>query len=773
MKLRTVALLIVFVALLLVAFGLYVQMLAGAIVPPEQRQYAPGYRLVIGETGVVDNGEEGTRSPYILYSLEAVDIYGANFTAKAYAKEIPTDIYLLDYPCEECRTLPEFKSSLEQELKGWGVIPSNSTLIELKFNQLEMIGKKSILIVPTGRIPSALFDSESQASLQRLMDRGSVVVYIGSDLSQWKTRSGVIEEVPAGALGQYLSYVTVQTGPASRPYTFEGGNYRLSTETMSHDVISVQNVSEGFFVAFPNSLDLGWSSRAGGNGTAAAKDVADFIASVGWQQPLSEGGRSISTPSLAVNGTDTIVVSPGMMNGGYLRLYTNFFVPNGTVIREYHDLYITNPVTGRLYNTNFTVNGSIIPVMMELRENFSEPREFEIYLGAYKDGQLVDRRVLGLVNFITVLKQEKRYQVNLTGGDYILRITDASNNIYAQSLLHIPVVAASIGGANWDDGAFTFMLLSDSQPVAGTDVAVSMDGGPPEASRTDGNGAFTYKPASKPGFGEHTFTITATGRSFSLTASRTKAETFFDKPMNQAIIVVTVLVLVVGLALRTSEPPKYFLDVPDFPPQHKERIPLSRFALVNLMENINKEYRWKYMPLSLQEIKAGVRKHISYQGKPVLISDYNLEKLLGQLEESGQASRALGLYGLSSWQKQSEKEMRYLAIFRTLRSFFIGHAVLFTDVGARKDCDILVNYRGESIYVHIYEGEATVRRALASARKGKNFIIFESRDALQDFLLELGPASTQLAVALKMEINARQLILTHIDALGQIIGRAA
>ena len=756
--------------LLLAFVGLYiyVQLLAGGVVAPPPANYTPEYSYSVGGTGVVDNGEQGQRSLYIIYGMQGKDISRADFSAEMYRSEIPSDIYLLDYPCESCTTLPDFKSSLEAGLKAQGIIPADSTLVSVKFNQLERIEKGAIIIVPTGRLPSVLFDSNSSANLNRLMERGCVIVYIGSDFSLWMTRTGSVESVPLGALGQYnLSEAPSQQQPADGNYTFEGGPYRLSGNSTIYDsAINVLSLSKGYFVAFPNFLDLGWNSRGGGNGTAAAQDVARFISEVGWQEPVATGNRTLAADYYGViNATDSIFLSPSAENGGYVRLYAAVTTLDSRSLNEHHDLNISNPVTGRLFNANFAVNGSIIPVKLELHENFSEPREFELFLTAYKDGKIEQQQNLGLVNFVTDYSTEKRYTINLTGGDYLLRINDISGKAYAQSLLHIPLVAAQLVGADWDNGIFTFALLSDGKPVDNTNVLFSMDSLPQVTLKTDGAGILTYKPADKPGFGDHSFSLSATGRSFTLKASRVKQETFFDKPMNQGIIVVTFLVLIIGVALRRTEPPKYFIDVPDFPPQQKERIPLSRFALTNLMENINKEYRWKWMPLTAQEIKAGVRKRITYQGRPVLISDYNLDKLLRSLSESGDVTKALG-----SWEKQSGKSARYLAMFRQLRNFLISHAILFTDVGQRQDCDILVNYRGENIFIHIYEDEEAVRRALLCAKKGKNFIVFESREQLHDFTQRLGPAPTRLAVALKMEMGSRQVMLTHIESLGPIIG---
>lgn len=788
LNMKKTALTIVLVLLLaFIAFYAYIKFAVGGPVARPPANYTPGYAFSISETGVVDNGQDGQRSLYVIYHIGGKDVSAANVSAKMYRSEIPTDVYLLDYICDSCGTISDFKAALEQQLKADGIIPSESTLVSKKFNQLEQLDTKAIIIIPTGRIPSLLFDANSSANLNRLMERGCVVIYIGGDFAQWMARSGVVEAVPPNALSPYsLMQISSEVGRADPPYTFEGGSYRLGGNSSTYkSAISVQTIANGYFVAFPNALDQGWNSRGGGNGTAAAKDVARFISEVGWQYPVADGNRSLRADTGGViNATDTLIISPTDRNSGYLRLYMNISGPNNSTsnasapktwtTREYRDLRIGNTITGRLVNPNFQVNGSIMDMKLELHENFSEPREIELFIVTTKDGEVLSQQSLGPpVSFVTDYTTEKHYAVNLTGGEYILRITDVSGKTYAHSLLHVPLVIAELSGKpNWAAPAIAFSLTSDGRPVEDMEVAISMDNGPRAVLKTDRSGKFTYSPADKPGYGDHVFRINSTGRSFTVKASYVRQTTFFDDPMNQGILVATILVLVVGLALRRAEPAKYFIDVPDFPPQQKERIPISRFALINLMEGIDREYRWKWMPLTAQEIKAGVRKRLNYQGKPILVSDYNLEKLLGQLIGSGEATRALGLYGLASWEKQSGKSAQYLAMFRMLRNFLISHAVLFTDVGQRQECDILMNYRGESIYIHIYEGDETVKRALLSAKKGKNFIVFESREQLQGFVRQLGPAATRLAVALKMEMGSRQVMLAHVESLGPIIGMA-
>ena len=775
-------LIIALIVIILAAAGLYyiLQSSASGQQPSAPRELNPQYNLSILETGVVDYGTQGERSIYVLYSFEAQDIPKFTIEGRRYPDPIPTDIYILDHPCDGCVGKADFVSSLEKNLKMNGMIPANSTLTPIKINQPERLTKKGIIIVPTGRIPADMVDSRSDANIKRLTNMGSVVIYIGNDFSLSISAGGVIREVPEGALGEMgISYSQSRGARATEPYHFEESQFSLvgGNVTTIAGAIYATKMGSGYFVVFPNTLDLGWSQSGP---AAAGEDVAELIYQSAWQAPIANATkvRESSEPNFTMR--DTLFLSPSSENGGYVRLYLTTYGPNRTESgeftefkREYMDVNVTNPVTGRMRHPPVGVNGSTLNFNIQFRENFSEPRDINVYLRAYKDGEQVQEQNLGTVTFVTIYERDMRYEVNLSGGDHILRVTDFTGKTYAQSFLHIPEVTIGVTQSEWDPPSFKFVLLSDGIPIPRTRVKVDMDGKYETTVITDDGGTFSFTPKETPSFGDHVFNFDATGKMMSLKLTRPRRTTFFDDPKNQVLIVAIIIVAILGVALQRTEPPIYFIDVPDFPPQRKERVPISKYALMNLIDAVNKDYRWKYMPLTAQEIKANVRKRITYQGKPILISDYNLEKLLGQLVEAGDVFHYSGLYGLKAWTNLSGKSPRYLAMFRFLRNFFINNAILFTDIGQRTDCDILINYRGENIYVHIYEGEQTIMRALLAVRKGRNYIVFSSAEELAEFERNLAASATRLSVTLKMEMDNRRIILTHIDALGAIIGRAA
>jgi hypothetical protein len=250
-----------------------------------------------------------------------------------------------------------------------------------------------------------------------------------------------------------------------------------------------------------------------------------------------------------------------------------------------------------------------------------------------------------------------------------------------------------------------------------------------------------------------------------------KPTSWLDNPINIVLIVAVVLIAVVGVALRRPEKPVYTIDVPDFPPLEKVVVPISKFSVLSLFDSVNKEYKWSFMPLNPQELKNEMRRRITYKGVPILITDYNLDKVLEELIKSDDVANALNFYGLKTWETKSGRSMRYLALFRLLRNFFINNAIPFTDLNQRKDCDLLASVKGEGLYVHIYTDENTLKRALELSTIGKNFIVFESKKELEEIVKQLDLSYNPLAVIIKSEIGIGKLQLLHPGNFTEMLGR--
>jgi hypothetical protein len=168
------------------------------------------------------------------------------------------------------------------------------------------------------------------------------------------------------------------------------------------------------------------------------------------------------------------------------------------------------------------------------------------------------------------------------------------------------------------------------------------------------------------------------------------------------------------------------------------------------------------MPLRIDELKNGFRR-LTYNGKPILVSDFNLERLLAHLRDEGLVKEELGYWGRTQWEKDSGRSILYLTIYRIMRNVFVNNAVKFSKLGAMQDCDVKAIVGKEELYFHIMEKpyEPIVHRALATAKKGATLMVFKNEEERDSFAASL-TSTSKLAVALKMEVNNGNIHLVPV-----------
>ncbi len=746
--------------------------------------------LNVLDSGVVDYGSS-SKVVYLLTQVNGKDITNVDINVSLYDSELPRDIYLLDYSspgfsgCTECEGLPDFRKSLETTFKTYGLIDINSTLNQIKINQLDRLTHRSILIVPTGKIPAQLVGLESGPDLKDFMSRGFVVIFLGRDLDEAFYRNGSVVRIPNDNLSSYGIYYQ------SRPdlYTCEGyrlqnPNFVISNHMVACSMSYVKN-GEGYFFVLPRSIDIGWS----GNGSAAGEDVGRLVYSVEWKDPLTKGNLRIPAQRINESNSNTsmIFLSPHPSDSGWARIYINATTLNGTSLLSVTDRRINNPVRGKMIHKPQAVGNDNILIDFEFSENYPTSRDVNISVAVYQDMKFIERQPASTIKIQNEYTFTSTFLVNLSVGNYTLRALDDYGHIYAQSFLSIPPISLAMK-PDWIDEPqiFYFTLSVPKDPLSATSeseglpyrtayVTANNTPGvnlfPPLSNISDAGGKFSVSPSQPLTFGFYTFKVNISRQTLNISATYKKPASWLDNPVNIVIIIATVIIAIVAVALRKPEKPVYTIDVPDFPPLEKVVVPISKFSILSLFDSVNKEYKWSFMPLSPQELKNEMRKKITYKGVPILITDYNLDKILEELIKSGDVAKALNFYGLKTWENKSGRDMRYLALFRLLRNFFINNAIPFTDLNQRKDCDMLASVKGEGLYTHIYTDETTLKKALGLTEVGKNFIVFESRKELEEVLKKLDLSYSPLAVILKSEIGTGVIQLVHPGNFSEMLGR--
>jgi len=776
--------------------------------PPPPVNVTPSVEFTIVDSGVLDYGtpklnaygspESGHQNIiYILSQLNGKGIRDTTVDVKLFQDEVPKDIYLLDYSsssspgCTECEGLGDFRKSLERDLKDYGLIDENSTLNQIKIYQLDRLARRSIIIVPTGKIPSQLVGLESGADLGRLMDRGFVIVFIGSELDEALNSNGSVSPIPPSQFNQYNISYQKRFDLLACPDVYKFKNPAFSVSSNIYCAISFTKSNDGYFVVFPRSIDIGW----GYNGNDAAADVSRAIYNVVWQQPLTVGSLRIPASNThETNSTPSMIyLQPSPYQTGWANVYLKTNSSNNT--RIYYNLFskrVTNTINGDMYHRSKAVSGDRdLIIDFKLNEDFTRPKEANLSVYAYKDNKFVRKEFVQTINIQKEYTRSTIFTVDFEPGNYTLRAEDDDHYIYAQSFLSVPPVNVNLDLAIWDMENplffFSATLPQDpissapdrpTEPVTGRVVLINLNNSPttdllstPFLTTTDSKGGFNYTSPTMLPFGNYTFKINVSGNMVHLDTYRKKPLNWLDNPFNIGIIILIAVVGVFAVALRMPEKPIYVIDVPDFPPLEKVVVPVSRFSFLSLFDSVNKEYKWSFMPLSAQELKNEMRRKITYKGVPILITDYNLDKILDELTGTGDVTKAINFYGLRDWESKSGRSMRYLAIFRLLRNFFINNAIPFTELNTRKDCDMMVSAKGEPIYIHIYTDEDTFKRALGLIGTGKNFVVFETKTELEGILKRLDLSYSQLALILKSEIDTGNIQLVHSGNFGEMLGR--
>ncbi|NYZ75755.1 hypothetical protein H0N98_00710 [Candidatus Micrarchaeota archaeon] len=802
MRRRTILILIAVLIILGIAGGLFLYLYFLPPPPPPSIMNS-SVELNVLDSGVLDYGSLAGSLPskviFLLTRVNGRNITNANISVKLYDSELPRDIYLLDYSspgfpgCTECDGLPDFTKSLEATIKKYGLLEANSTINQIKINHLDKLTRRSIIVVPTGKIPAQLVGMESGPDLNDLMRRGFVVIFLGRDLDEAFYANGSVVRIPSDRLTSYgISYIHRDDLSTCEGYRLQNPSFVVSAKFENLVACSMSYVQkgEGYLFVLPRSIDIGWNA----NGQIAGEDVGRLIYEIRWKDPLTTGMLSILAQRINESNSNTsmIFMAPYANDSGWTRIFVNATTLNGSTLYFVTDKKITNPVKGKIIHIPQGVGDDKILIDFQFSEDFPKLRDVNISVVVYKDMQRFEKQFAHSIKIKTEYLFSSYFIVDLPIGNYTLRAEDDDGYVYAQSFLNVPPINVTIAPTVWssEPQIFQFSALVPKYIIPRNSIessklapltyrvaylTINKTPGknlfPPYLNVSGSDGVFSFAQSPSLDYGLYTFKVNISRQIIIINQTNSKPASWLDNPINVAIIVITILVAVVAIALRRPEKPVYTLDVPDFPPLEKVVVPISKFSVLSLFDSVNKEYKWSFMPLSPQELKNEMRRKITYKGVPVLITDYNLDKILEELIESGDVAKALNFYGLKTWETKSGRDMRYLALFRLLRNFLINNAIPFTDLNQRKDCGILATVKGEGFYIHIYTDENTLKRALELTGAGKNFIVFESKKELEETVKKLDLSYNSLAVIIKSEIGIGKLQLVHPGNFSEMLGR--
>ncbi|MDD5171417.1 MAG: hypothetical protein PHF60_00070 [Candidatus ainarchaeum sp.] len=772
----------VFIAIIVLAIGwlfLNTQAFQGAGVfqPPSEK---PGIENTIVSGDVLSAGERGSPKNVaaVFIDYNTSNLVNYSVIISTYDQELPSEVFILNSERFEAGMYPDFIRSLRSNLAKRKII-----LNEITLKQLETIPSGAVVIVPSGVIPMEMLGVNSMITMNHLADRGVVVVYIGQPFNKMLNGT-LVQTTPQEVLRSlpvtFDENIQLETDPAMHIFQplYRAAPIGGWEGEMKYGSVSIIRKGDGAFVFLPQTLDGGWR----GNYTSAADDVSTIVFDIPWAEPNAASkeylfanqsfyaGESyffsdqFTNPNVTVK-VDFIGYSSASDFPVRETLYTRLEK------KRSNDMFIEQG--GTVVPTN--ISGSVIRMNAMLREpKAAQPNMFLTITDS--NGTEVESISQGNVN----VQADKSFDVPIyvDRGEYIVKLMDDESNVYTQA--YMKVVSVDITWAGQDQkkpSTYYFDISMAGQPFELKDVSVSVDGGKygtykfTDTTHMAVDMSRFLGDASLP-LGQHTFEFTAGGLKTTVPVSRAAARTIFTEPLFWIMIILTGGIVGIGVLFARQEAIYFSLDVPDFPPVARTKIPLAPDTILGIFEKINETYRWQCTPLAPTEIKNGF-KDIFYQGKPIYITDYNVEFLLDTLEKHGLLKESLGYYGLASWEEKTKRSIEYLALMRRLRDICVNNAIPFTLLGESKEADSVLTVVGQQMFLHFYEKggdpKELLKKILSTIGNGISIVVFKNPADKNNFQTLLNSSASVAPLITKMELDSSSLLLLTAEELEKML----
>lgn len=738
--------------------------------------------------------EAGQSQTYLSSKFSSMGVSSINVTGSLFLSVPARQVFVLRYPRSGADIYPQFREKLDAYLLAQGFSVS-----DISPSQLENIPAGSTVIIPTGYMPSFLLDA-APPSMQSYPDKakftplllslaagGTNVVYIGDTFNFILSPTGTPEEAPQYA----VDAGGIVFDSKSRPVSSEGFRMRVPLYTAklsTRDAHAPQQiwgsithlkVGQGSILLLPESLDGGWADDS----QAAAEDVGRLIAQMPFLPPVAQASALLNSSSINSSSID-LALTPSASSSGYLRLQFGVNDSNGLQRIFFDDYIVAKKQLGDLHFPQSAVltpeylGGRRADVFVALRETSSNP--VKLYFELVANKSITERHELEAGFTTPIITKKSTILTNVPPGRYLLRVVDDSGKLYAATL--VDVVGVDISGPDsmiagvpiaFRDGQFNYSFSMNGQPAVVDYVRAYVKGAPATFQEFRKVSQISYAPKytfeGSPAGTMHTIVLDF-GGTFMQEYPYKKIVTrqFWDNPMVQALGVVALLVGAAGIYLRRPEKAMFQLDIPDFPPLSVTKIQVKMAVVLAIFDQINRDYSWERMPLKTEEIKSGFLK-MNYNGKPIAIGDYNLERVLERLEELGHVERSLGYWGLAKWSAESGQTIGRRAIFRRLRDLCVTNAIRFSKLDVLPYCDVKLLIGQSDYFLHFFTGDfKVVSRALETIPLGRSWIIFTDHYTMEKFRNHL-QSSESAALALKMEIYNNRAKLVMLDELSDLL----
>jgi len=716
------------------------------------------------------NSQSHTASVVLDYNTTSLVNYSVSVST--YAEELPTEFFILDSNSVEPVDYSDFRTALRRELGTKGII-----LNDISVDQLSSVPRGAAIIIPSGAIPEPLLTG--RGNITRLLDAGVVVIYIGQPFTSM-LKGAFVTSTPAALKSTLPASFDESSAPSCasgfslfQPLYKASGTGGASSFTI-YGCVSVVKRGQGALVLIPQTLDGGWKK----NYTLAAKDIAKIAWENNW---ASADSQTTSYYFGTDNKTGEITGRALLFSAPYQgvnRTVKLQFAGTSTTGLLFEDAEVVNAEKkqrGELYSSQQSVTSSNITLeKWRMNAKLSEPTASSPLMYVFFTdalGNIVEKDFQKNINTQSE-NSNLDVDIGVDEGEYMLTLQDEEGNVYAAAYLEVASVSISGPRGGSKQSIYVFDI---STPVTLKELDVDVDNGKFTKKYDDiSSGPLNidlseYTNGDALSYGNHTFIFT----SGQLTKSVGYNRVLPPSPFPPELILTLLLaggIMGIGAYFARQEKVLYSIDIPDFPPVSRTKIPLPVETVLSIFEKVNLNYRWEFTPLTVAEVKNGFR-DFYYKGSPVYISDYNTEFLLNELVRRKNAGTSLEYYAPVGWEKKSGRSLRYLSMLRRLRDLCVNNAVPFTSLGESKICDSEITVVGQQMFLHFFEKKRSadiMKDVLATIGKGITILLFRD-NAEKDDMSSLLNSSTAAPLVLKFEVENSSVLLLTFPELERMV----
>jgi hypothetical protein len=732
----------------------------------------PVFNASVISSLVLSYNKDTALVPYALIDYSSSNVISANFTFNVYGENPLSNIYFVESPsmCYDCFDYNDVENGLRYYLSRYGLLEYEK-FNTVNLNNINSIPKNSTVIIATGLLPATMMPNSGypyNESLLSLLMNGDTVIYVGDNFSRSIGTGSIIFQTNPSTMSLLNSYNLYEGNGFSNYSEFYLNRPTFSLANRYYSISYAKSLN-GTLVAFANLPTSAWS-----NASAMARDISLALYDRFWLSELAYGTYNLMNPG-----------NSGSF--GLLALQKYITYQNGSSIDNAYPFisiaaynYTNYTIKSLPFKIYFSVNGTLsmpstiaetqtIPMLISMNINSSQKQLVIPHIDLYNQNMSYTASIpIGFFNTSTGINIIKYQSFALPSGYYIAVLKDFYNRPYAESLFDLAGININPISLDFKNGTFVFSITSMGLPITNSTYSISLNNGYNTTGFTR-NGTIIYKlpKGSVTNYGQQTFEINMFKTSYTYSTSYIKEVLHIPVYYIEFAIVIIVIVIL-NLVLKAPTRDEYYIDVPNFPPSKKVHVTVQKEDILSLFGKINLHYHWHYMPLTAEEIKSGIGTNIRYNNMPVSITLQNVRIILTQLVNSGDLLNAGSYYAPKKWIEESGYGIDYLTTFRKLRDYCVTAGLLFTDLGAADNADIVLTKNGIQAYLIIYSESGKMKNILID-EEARKYIVFLDEESRLKFIEGLHEAYGEEAQALRIGLANDYIRIIDSDHLDQLV----